>query len=297
MRYLVITPVRNEEANIPRTIASFVAQTVRPSCWMIVDDGSTDRTGKIADLAAAEHAWIQVCHRTDRGFRQPGTGVVQAFGDGLAAVANGTWDFLVKLDGDLEFGPDYFEKCFEEFEKNPKLGIGGGTICQRVGQELRVESGGDPAFHVRGATKIYRWDCWVQLGGLMPAPGWDTIDELKANMLGWETYTFPALKIHQLKDTGSADGRWRNWVKNGFANYVTGYHPLFMAAKCLRRMARPPYVLGGCALAFGYLKGLLSRAPRVQDSELIRFVRRQQMNCLRKQPSLWDRPLGKPVKA
>jgi biofilm PGA synthesis N-glycosyltransferase PgaC len=288
--YIIITPVRNERENLPRTIESMVAQTVRPALWVLVDDGSGDGTAGIVDEAAARHPWITAVHREDRGHRLPGTGVVDAFYDGLARVGDPCFDFLVKFDADLAFEPDYFESCFRRFARHPRLGIGGGAVCGRQADGLVIESAGDPAFHVRGATKIYRRACWDELGGLIRAPGWDTVDELTANMLGWETMTFPELRVHQLKATGSADGRWRNWVKNGVANYNTGYHPLFMAAKCARRLFRPPYGLGGAGLAWGFFKAWVMRAPRPVEPELVAYVRRQQMNRLRGEASVWDAP-------
>ena len=286
--YVVITPVRNEAERFHRTIASMVAQTRRPLRWIIVDDGSTDETGAIADRAAREHEWIRVLHRPDRGHRLPGAGVMEAFHEGCACVADLSWDYLVKLDGDLAFEPDYFERCLRHFEGDPKLGIGGGLICRRVNGRLVAEASEDPAFHVRGATKIYRRACWEQIGGLIRLPGWDTVDELKANMLGWRTRTFPELRVEQLKETGMADGRWRNWVKNGLANYVACYHPLFMLAKCIRRSLRRPWLIPGLALGWGYLSGYLKRLPRVDDPSFKRYVRREQWKHLRFQPSLWS---------
>lgn len=289
-RYIVVTPVRNEKDNLPRTIESFVAQTIRPERWVIVDDGSTDGTSEIVDAAAAEHDWIVAVHRADRGCRKPGTGVIEAFYDGLERLHGVAFDFLVKFDADLAFAPDYFERCFERFAQDERLGIGGGAICRQDASGLVIESQSDPAFHVRGATKIYRRECWEQLGGLIKAPGWDTVDELRANMLGWRSLTFADLKIHQLKDTGSADGNWRNWVKNGAANYNSGYHPVFMAAKCVRRLARRPYLVGGSGLAWGYFKHWIRRAPIPLEPELVRYVREQQMNRLLGRASLWDAP-------
>lgn len=287
IEYVVVTPVRNEENNFPHTVESFVAQTIRPAVWIIVNDGSTDKTGAMADAAALRHSWVQVVHRKDRGFRQPGTGVVEAFYDGMARVKDGTWDYLVKFDGDLAFEPDYFERCFERFDRNKRLGIGGGLICRRERDDLVAESRGDPAFHVRGATKIYRRECWEQIGGLIKAPGWDTVDELKANMLGWETCTFQELKVHQLKGTGSADGTWKNWAKNGLANYITGYHPLFMLVKCAKRIFSRPYGLGAAALAWGFFSGYLRHIRKIEDMELIHYVRRQQFRKLLLRPSIW----------
>lgn len=287
IRYVVITPVRNEERFFPRTIESLVSQTICPAAWVVVDDGSTDQTGEIADAAASRHGWIHVVHRPDRGFREPGTGVVQAFYDGLASTEIESAAYVVKLDGDLVFAPNYFECCLEHFDQDPHLGIGGGLICGGEEGALAVDSAGDPSFHVRGAVKIYRRACWNEIGGLIKAPGWDTVDELKANMLGWSTRTFNELKVHQLKATGSADGTWRNWVKNGRANYITGYHPFFMLCKCAKRFAEKPLALEALGLLAGFAGGYFERAPRLNDRELVQFLRRQQFRKLTFRRSLW----------
>lgn len=286
--YVVVTPVRNEAAHFSETIASVLAQKHRPVRWVIVDDGSNDGTDRIADEASRNHTWIQVVHRPDRGFRKQGGGVIEAFYEGFSLCKEIPWKFLVKLDGDLSFPGDYFEACLNRFAENAKLGIGGGTICRLEHGDLTAETHGDPRFHVRGATKIYRRECWDQIGGLLKAPGWDTIDELKANMLGWQTVTFSDLKLHQHKDTGSADGAWRNWVKNGLANYISCYHPLFMFAKCLKRSISRPYLLGALGLAAGFVSGYIRRVPRLDDLALARYIRGQQLRKLTLRPSLWD---------
>lgn len=286
-RYIVITPARNEQENIGHTIRSMVAQTCRPAIWVIVNDGSTDNTAAIIDTAAREHAWIVAVHRADRGFRKQGGGVVETFYDGFNRVASQPWDYLVKFDADLSFEPDYFERCFRKFDEDPKLGIGGGMISHPVKGVLVSESPGDPAFHVRGATKIYRRACWDQLGGLLQAAGWDTIDELRANMLGWSTRSFPDVPVQHHRFTGTADGAWKNYVKFGLANYITGYHPVFMALKCLKRVAQRPYLIGAIGLWWGFCRGYLHGVAQVNDPALIRYVRRQQLNKLILKPSLW----------
>jgi glycosyltransferase involved in cell wall biosynthesis len=286
-RYIVITPARNEQENIGHTIRSMVAQTCRPAIWVIVNDGSTDNTAAIIDTAAREHAWILAVHRADRGFRKQGGGVVETFYDGFNRVASQPWDYLVKFDADLSFEPDYFERCFRKFDEDPKLGIGGGMISHPVKGVLVSESPGDPAFHVRGATKIYRRACWDQLGGLLQAAGWDTIDELRANMLGWSTRSFPDVPVQHHRFTGTADGAWKNYVKFGLANYITGYHPVFMALKCLKRVAQRPYLIGAIGLWWGFCRGYLHGVAQVNDPALIRYVRRQQLNKLILKPSLW----------
>lgn len=288
-RYVVVTPVRNEEQYLQFTIDSIAAQTVHPQEWVIVDDGSTDKTAEIALAAARRHPWIQVVRRQDRGHRMPGGGVIEAFYDGYRKIRPEDWQAVVKFDGDLSFGPEYFEKCLRRFEEIPSLGIGGGTICMAVGDGIVAESPGDPPFHVRGATKIYRRDCWEAIGGLISSPGWDTVDEYKANMLGWATYTFPELKLQHHRPAGGAEGTWKNWVKNGLANYVAGYHPVFMGCKCVRRFFCKPYGVAAIGLLVGFLKGYVRRLPQVDDEGLIRYVRTQQMRKLFLRDNLWDR--------
>ena len=294
VNYIVISPVRNEQDYIQDTIQSLASQTNRPAKWIIVDDGSTDATPRIIDEAARKHDWIKVVHRTDRGARLAGSGVMEAFFDGLNQLGNEPWQYLAKLDGDVTFDRDYFERCFSRFSAEPRLGIAGGLICNRINGTLEAEAKGDPPFHVRGATKIYRRDCWQAIGGLVSATGWDTVDELKANMLGWSTCTFPDIAIVHHRPAGQAYGTWSNWVKNGAANYFAGYHPLFMFVKCARRFFQRPYGIGAIGLVVGYSKGYLGHGSRVDDSNLIRYFRRQQMRRLMRQPSLLDIKCGGP---
>jgi len=284
-RYVVITPVRDEEKFIERTIRSMVEQTIRPAEWVIVNDGSSDRTGEILDRFAREYEWIRVVHRQNRGFRKSGGGVVEAFNDGLRVMQAADWEFIVKLDGDLTFDPDYFERCFECFERDPKLGIGGGTISSVQNGQEQIEE--VPHFHVRGATKIYKRVCWDGIGGLWVAPGWDTIDEVKANMLGWTTHSFPEISLHQQRPTGTSESRWKDLVKCGRARYVSGYHPLFMLSSCALRIFRRPFVWGSAGLMYGYLTGYIQRSPQVDDPRFIKYLRDQQMRRLLGRKSIW----------
>jgi poly-beta-1,6-N-acetyl-D-glucosamine synthase len=288
VNYIVISPVRNEQDYIQNTIQSLASQTNRPALWIIVDDGSIDKTGGISDEAASRHSWIRVLHRQDRGFRRAGSGVMEAFHDGFKLIEGRSWQYLVKLDGDVTLEADYFERCFARFAADPRLGIAGGLVCNLVNGTLCAESSGDPPFHVRGATKIYKYECWQAIGGLMPVTGWDTLDELKANMLGWATQTFPDIKLVHHRPAGGAYGTWSNWVKNGYANYVAGYHPLFMFVKCAKRFFEKPYLIGALGLWVGFLNGYLKRAPQVGDPSLIRYFRRQQMQRLLGRRSLWS---------
>jgi len=281
----VVTPVRDEEEHLRSTIESMIHQTLVPQEWVIVDDGSKDGTGKVIDDYSRQYSWIKAVHRQDRGFRKAGGGVVDAFNDGYRELTCRDWDFMAKFDGDLTFDPDYFEKSFDEFTRDEKLGVGGGVICYVENGTKRFERA--PAFHVRGATKIYRKACWEGIGGFLAAPGWDTMDEVKANSLGWATRSFPHLHLIHQRDTGSADGVWPTLVKYGRANYICGYHPLFMLCKCVVRLFRRPYVIGSIGLMYGFVSGYMTRAPQADDRAAIEYLRRQQMRRLFGGETIW----------
>jgi biofilm PGA synthesis N-glycosyltransferase PgaC len=284
-RYVIITPVRDEEKHIEATLECVLRQTVLPAEWMIVDDGSTDHTGAVLDRFAAQYPWVRVLHRPNRGFRKSGGGVMEAFHEGYQALQCADWDFIVKLDGDLSFAPDYFQKCFEYFRRNPELGIGGGEIHHKIAGQMTLEE--NPRFHVRGATKIYRRACWEAIGGLWPAPGWDTIDEVKANMLGWKTYAFPDLHLVHHRFTGSEEGLLRDRVKHGVACYVSGYHPLYIVASCARRLIQKPYVIGSLGIMYGFIKAHVTRPPRLEDRSYLAYIRDQQLRRLCGMQTIW----------
>jgi len=284
-KYVLITPVRDEEAYLKETVASVITQTLRPAEYILVNDGSSDRTGEIIDQYCFKHSWIQAVHLEDRGFRKWGGGIIEAFYAGFHALSSTDWDFMCKLDGDLSFEPTYFESAIKRFEENPKLGIGGGVLYHyRDGRKILEKH---PRFHVRGGVKIYRRRCWEDLGGLWVGPGSDTVDEVKANMLGWTTMSFSELQLLHHRPTGESWGRWGGLVKDGVIDYVYGSHPLFLTAKALVRLIRRPYFIGSFALAYGYLKAFCQRCPQVDDPDLIRYLRNQQLARLMGRKTIW----------
>jgi glycosyltransferase involved in cell wall biosynthesis len=277
--YVIVTPARDEAQYIEDTITSVARQAITPAEWIIVDDGSTDGTSEIIDRHAALHHWITPLHVANRGHRDADIGAVGAFLEGYRALKTTRWDFLVNLDADLGLEPGYFADCFEEFRRDPTLGIGGGTLYNLTAAgALHIEV--SPAFHVRGATKIYRRACWDAFGGLQDAPGWDTLDEVKAHLAGFCVRSFPGVRALHRRPTGQAGGTWRDSAKNGRSDYFLGYHPLFMIVKCLRRLFRRPYIVNGVGHFCGFLGGYLDHRPRIDDRNVIRYVRKQQLRRL-----------------
>jgi glycosyltransferase involved in cell wall biosynthesis len=277
-KYVIVSPVRDEEQFIAQTLQSVIHQTIRPAEWIIVDDGSRDETGRIIDEYARHYPWIIALHRADRGKRLAGTGVMEAFYFGYEHLKCQDWDFIVKLDGDVGLEAEYFEKCFQRFSEDATLGICGGVMYCEENGHLKLDV--QPMFHVRGAIKLYRRSCWLDIGGLIKSPGWDTVDEIHSNMLGWRTRSFWDLKVIHHRPTGAAAGTWHDNVKNGRADYVSAYHPLFIAVKCLKRMFQKPYVIKSVAHLYGYVSGYTRKIPRIGNEKLIRYIRTQQLRRL-----------------
>lgn len=283
--YVAITPVKDEEKYIELTIRSMIGQTLRPNEWIIVDDGSVDGTAEIVESYVCEHPWMKLIKGGDQGLRAPGLRHIKAFYRGFHALEFTDWQFLVKLDGDLSFQNDYFEKCLAHFSESPKLGITGGMIINVVGDKLIPEK--EPLWHVRGATKVYSRQCWDAIGGIALSPSYDTLDEVKANMLGYQTRSYPELQILHHRYTGKAYGGWGSAVKNGLCDYISGYHPIFMLLKCFKRVFQPPYIVGAAGLLSGYISGYLLRKDQAPDKELIAYVRQQQVRRLTFRESIW----------
>ncbi|HSK46490.1 MAG TPA: glycosyltransferase family A protein [Coriobacteriia bacterium] len=282
LRYVVITPARNEEANLARLAECLVRQSIRPELWMIADDASTDATPQIAEDYAANHDFIRHL-RLDAssagGYanRMAGGAAPRAFNRALATV-DVKWDVICKLDGDLSFHDDYFEGLLGRFDADPSLGIGGGHCFEWHGDELKMEW--VPDYHVRGATKAYRRECFEQIGGVEEVLGWDGIDEIRAQMTGWSTRSFADLPVIHHRPTGSRGGTLKGRVRGGRCNYYLGYSPSFMLARCIRRMADPPYVVGGLAMFWGYALSSLQRRERYHDLEFQRYLRATQRQRL-----------------
>jgi poly-beta-1,6-N-acetyl-D-glucosamine synthase len=282
-QYMVITPARDEERFLPFLIESMARQTVKPRRWIIIDDGSADATAALVDAAAKQHRWIQVHHlQRNRTRKRGGASIVMQH---LPREAWADVDFILRLDADISFGPSFVETLLAEFARDPALGIAGATLQERRGRALGCDR--VPAFHTRGATKMYARACFEAIGGLEAGPGWDTIDETRAMMRGFMTRSFTHINAIHHRPLGAADGRWRVLVAGGRAAYHAGYSPVFISARAARRALSAPVGLSGILLLSGYVGACLRREPRTAELDLVRFVRKQQLRRLMLKESLW----------
>jgi glycosyltransferase involved in cell wall biosynthesis len=249
---------------------------------VIVDDGSTDETPRILADYAARHDWIRIVQKPDRGHRAVGPGVIEAFYAGFDTVDLDTFDYLCKLDLDLDLPPRYFEILIDRMQANPRIGTCSGKPYMRVGGTLVSERRGDEMSV--GMIKFYRRECFEEIGGFVREVMWDAIDCHKARSLGWIAVSWddPDLRFEHLRPMGSSQaGIHTGRRRHGFGQYYMGSSLPFFAATCLYRMLEPPYVTGGISMMAGYLGAMLRRVPRQQDKALIAFIRDYQGRSLR----------------
>lgn len=282
-RYVLITPCRDEATYARRSLDSVVTQTVPPALWVIVDDGSKDETPAILAEYAQRVPWIKVVRREDRGKRAVGPGVIDAFYAGLDTVKLEEFAFLCKFDLDLDIPPRYFEILLDRMAKEPRLGTcsgkpyfpdpaTGALVSEKCGDEMSV-----------GMTKFYRTTCFRDIGGFVREVMWDGIDCHRCRMQGWIACSWdePALRFIHLRPMGSSQQSiWVGRMRHGFGQYFMGTGLLYMTASSIFRMAHPPFVLGGLAMWWGFVRSALQGKPRYGDATFHAFLRRYQWQCL-----------------
>ena len=275
--YVLVTPARNEEALIEKTIQSVIAQTVLPLKWVIVNDGSTDSTAEIVSRYTTKHDWMEIvtlpAHR-DRSF----AGKVHAFNAGFGKVKDLDYEVVGNLDSDVSFDPDYCEFLLSKFVEDESLGVAG-TIFLENGY-----SSGSDSFegqnHVAGGCQLFRRECFKEIGGYVPnkAGGIDWIAVTTARMMGWKTRSFREKSFFHYRSLGTAE---RSMLASTFSygekDYYLGNHPLWEIFRVAYRSTKKPYVLAGIALYSGYLSAFLRRMKRPVSKDLMRFHRHEEM--------------------
>jgi glycosyltransferase involved in cell wall biosynthesis len=286
-KYALITPARNEEAFIGGTIRSVIAQTVRPQRWVIVSDGSTDRTDEIVKEFARAHDWIELLRMPERRDRQFAA-KANCFNAGYARLGAGgcDYEFIGNLDADITFDADYFEFLLAKFAAQPQLGVTGTPFVENHEQrdDHSYAHGLANLQHVSGACQLFRRDCFEAVGGYFPVKGGaiDWIAVTSARMKGWQTRTFTEKICFHHRQLGTGN----NHVlivpfHYGRKAYYVGGHPLWALLRGFFEMRNRPRVIGGVMFQLGFFWSMFTRVPRVVSPELMAFHRSEQMARLK----------------
>lgn len=286
LTYAIVTPARDESETLERLAESIAAQTIQPTAWVIVDNGSTDETLPVARELASRHAWASVVEAPSGPQVRRGGNVVHAFQAGLKALPAAP-DVVVKVDADISFETDYFERLLEAFAANERLGMTSGSALElRKGEWAQRQM---TAGSLWGAARAYRWPCLQQVLPLEERMGWDGIDALKANLHGWTTRIVPGLTFRHHRREGERDGlRLRAWAAQGRASHYMGYRLPYLVVRALHYARREPAAL---AMVVGYAGAALAREPRCADDVVRESLRQRQK--LRNLPDRAREALGR----
>lgn len=283
----VISPVRDEARLVRNTLEAMLAQTVRPQEWLFVDDGSTDDTRAIVESYARDHPWIHVISRSDRGFRQLGSGVIAAFKFGREHLKSQDYQYIAKLDGDMSFPPKYLETMLSKLESDPQLAAVSGKVFRPENSGFVEEYMIDEM--VAGQFKLYKRLAFDEIGGFTQTILWDGIDIHRCRMKGYKTLSFfdPGARLVHHRLMGSSDSNvFKGRIRLGRGIWFMGYHPLYAIASGLFRMKERPYVIGGLIMIASFAFAALRREPHLDDREFINELRRWQLQQLQKKLGL-----------
>jgi biofilm PGA synthesis N-glycosyltransferase PgaC len=278
--YLLLTAAYNEAAFIEETIKSVVAQSVLPSIWVIVSDGSTDGTEEIVHRYSARHSFIRLLRR-DRDQVRHFASKVLALRAGFRSISVVSIPFISHLDADVALPSHYYRELLRQFDDDPSLGIAGGWCVERVGDERRFVGGSNPA-SVPGSLQTFRRECYEDIGELLPIEygGEDWYAEIMARKCGWRVRSFPELAAHHLRQTGSRGGSPLHYCyRQGFMDFSLGSHPIFELAKVARRISWQPYCFGALARLMGFGVAHLC-GKRMVPPDFVAFLRREQVSRL-----------------
>ena len=280
MKYVLITPARNEAAFIELTLKSVVAQTVKPVKWVIVNDGSTDETGEIVSHYAALYPWIELLDMPKRVERHFG-GKAEAVNSGFRRVAGLEFEVIGNLDADVSFEPGYFEFLMSRFAANPKLGVAG-TAFQEGNLSYNYELVGIE--HVSGMIQMFRRACFEAIDGYprIQSGGIDLIAVLSARAKGWETRTFLEKSfIHHRSQGGALHTGLRGRWYMGRKDYLLGNHPVWEIFRSMYQMAHKPYFIGGFLVLTSYIWNVLRGVEKTIPHELMALRRSDQLKRLK----------------
>ncbi|WP_026970144.1 glycosyltransferase family A protein [Algoriphagus terrigena] len=270
-KFCVIVPVYNEGKFLERFLESIINQSKIPSLVVCVDDNSTDDSARIIKRYSEKFPYILYVFNESGSFKVQGTKVISAFNFGMTFLSIEDFYFISKIDADLELPFNYFQTVIDVFQYNSSIGITGGRIVELSNGSWTKTTQAN--YHVRGALKSYRVDCFKQIGGLLPVLGWDGLDEMTAMFFGWGTKVFD-VDVKHFRPAASDYNYKELCFKLGVANYCNGSNLFLAFVRASVRSARKLNLFIFYYFLKGYLTAQVKKYPKNVSPELALFINR-----------------------
>lgn len=272
MKFLIISPAKNESEYIRDLIESMMAQDLLPAKWVIVDDGSSDGMGEIVESYAEKLPWLELVRKSSSSEqRSGGSKVVRAFNEGYELSKHIEHDVVMKLDADLILPTDYLSSLAAAFEVDKTLGLCGG-YCEIPTADGWEREHSVP-HHVRGALKAYRRDCFYEIGGLVETWNWDGIDGMQAMHKGWTVKTIEKAVKH-MRPTSAAYEPLQHSFRSGEEAYRTGNDFGLVLIRALFKLKSKPFLKNSIQYIKGFWAARKRKEPKVVDPSLELFIRK-----------------------
>jgi glycosyltransferase involved in cell wall biosynthesis len=278
--YVLITAAYNEDRYIENVLRSVVSQAHAPKRWVIVSDGSTDRTDELVSNYAKDYPFIELLplrEKHDRNFAAQ----VNAIRSGYERLKNMNFEFVGNLDADVSFGPEYFQRLIQIMRNEPDLGLSGGFIYEDSPHGFRSRQLNTKR-SVAHAVQFFRRECYESIGGYIPLPygGPDWCAEISARMKGWRVEAIPALQVNHHRTTGGGTGLLRYAFQQGMMDHSFGSHPAIELLRCVRRLRDRTYGLSALVRMSAFLYATVRRQKRPVSEEFVKFLRKSEMERL-----------------
>jgi glycosyltransferase involved in cell wall biosynthesis len=281
--YILVTPCKNEEDSLPTLAESVINQTIQPKLWVIVDDGSTDRTPEILQKLTVKYNWIQMIKLIEKP-RDLGAHVAHVYRSGFDYAINYCanihleYEFIGSVDADIILYNDYFESLIYELKRNPNLGICSGHMGNIVNEEIIWSDFRNDL--PNGGARLWQKKCFQNTGGYLLTCSPDSVSNVKAIIKGWETRNFDHIKAISTRPYSSAEGQWKGYKILGANNYFIGYTPIHIILKGIKLLySKSGYFKTGVGVAYicGYFREFFKKSPRIEDAEILNYYKKKRL--------------------
>lgn len=280
--YVVVTPCKNEEKNLPALASSIIDNTIKPSLWVILNDGSTDNTSNILNDLEGKHNWIKTVHEKE-SIRDLGLHYSNIVNKAINCAfvtckeRNIPFEYIGLIDADMILDKDFFEKIIDRFERNLNLGVCSGTVAYVEENQKVLEKG--RSNHPIGGLRVWRKKCLVDTGGFPTSYSADSVSNVLAILKGWETKKYEDVLGIETRRTSSAEGLWKGFITRGKSDYYRDYHPVYVIFKSLKYSVRFPFYIG-VAYLLGYTTGIIKIKSKIEIPEVRAYYRNKHLELL-----------------